>query len=78
MKEKNPKAELVRDLVEKNKEFSKKYNHVVDTNVKMLGEEYFTKKINEGLDIPVEIYSTAHTRSCKILYSLISAHLDKK
>lgn len=41
IKEKNPRAELVRDLAEANKRLSHKYNHLVDTNVKMLGEEYF-------------------------------------
>lgn len=45
MKEENPRAEAIRDLVSANKALTTKYNHVVDTNVKMLGEEYFIKKI---------------------------------
>ena len=78
MKEKNPSAEMVRDLIKENKALTTKFNHIVDTNVKMLGEEYFTQKIAEGYDIPVEIYSTAHTRSCKRIYKLIGNYLDKK
>ena len=42
IKEKNPVAELVRELAVENKKFASKYNHIVDTNVKMLGEAYFT------------------------------------
>lgn len=42
LKGKNPVAELVRELNNQNKKFTTKYNHIVDTNVKMLGEAYFT------------------------------------
>ena len=36
-----PRADLVRKLKEKNKALQKEYNHLVDTNVKVLGNEYF-------------------------------------
>ena len=36
MKEHNPKIELVKDLIAKNKQLNKKYNHKVDTNFKLM------------------------------------------
>lgn len=78
LKEANPRAELVKDLKEENKDMMKKYNHLVDTNVKMLGDDYFVQKIKDGYDIPVEIYSTSHSRSCKIIYAFIAEQIKKK
>lgn len=70
VKEKNPRSEMVRELIDKNRKLTHKYNHIVDTNLKMIGEDYFQKKIAEGTDIPIEIYSTAHSHATKIIYRL--------
>ena len=78
MKEKNPKAQLVRKLKYYTKEMQGKYNHKVDTNVSILGEEYFARKLQQGFECPIEIYSTAHSRSTKIIYKLVDEYLKKR
>lgn len=35
----NPRADLVQELAAKNKVLKTKYNHLVDTNLKVLGKE---------------------------------------
>ena len=55
-----------------------KYNHIVDSNAKILGEEYFARKLQEGFECSIEIYSTAHSRSTKIIYKLVDEYLKKR
>ena len=78
LKEPVPKADLVKKLKEKNKTLQKEYNHLVDTNVKVLGNEYFARKVQEGYDVPIEIYSTAHSRSTKLIYEMIDEYLKRR
>ena len=78
LKEKKPKAQLVRLLKTRTNEMQGKYNHLVDTNVKILGEDYFARKLQQGFECPIEIYSTAHSRSTKIIYKLIDEYLKKR
>ena len=78
MKEKHPKAQLVRLLKGKTSKMQDKYNHLVDTNIKILGEEYFARKLQQGYEFPIEIYSTAHSRSTKIIYAFIDEYLKKR
>ena len=35
MKEEDPKAELIKQIVAANKAMNKKYNHLVDTNLRL-------------------------------------------
>lgn len=37
MDRKNPKAELIKEIKISNQEFRSKYNHLVDTNIKIIG-----------------------------------------
>ena len=78
MKEKRPKAKLVRLLKHHTNKMQDTYNHIVDTNVNILGEEYFERKLQQGLECPIEIYSTAHSRSTKIIYKLVDEYLKKR
>ena len=56
----------------------KEYNHLVDTNYKVMGNEYIAQKVQQGYEVPIEIYSTAHSRSTKIIYNMIDQYLTRQ
>ncbi len=74
----NPRAELVVELIAENKALRKKYNHVVDTNLKVMGDE-LTKKLAEN-DQPPEIllYTTTHLGSALQIHDFIVEYLQKR
>ena len=45
---------MVRDLVNKNKVIREKYNHIVDTNEKIIGEEKFAEIMRNRVEIKSE------------------------
>ena len=77
MKEKEPKAELVKEMAAKHKNLKKTYNHMVDTNVKIIGtqKDEANKLFEMGADVPVELYTTAHMGSAIVINDFIVEYL---
>lgn len=78
MKKETPAAELVQKLVELNKEMKKEYNHVVDTNHKVIGKENFAKTTNLLKLAKFELYTTRHLISGNLIYNFVSEYIDRR
>lgn len=78
MNEKNPRADLVQELAAKNKVLKNKYNHLVDTNIKVLGKEVVDNQAALKDEEPeIEIYTTMHLGSVKIIHDFLAEYLKK-
>ena len=70
-KEDQPKAELVQELVAANKLMRKEWNHLVDTNQKIIGVKNFASTTNLiGIE-KYELYTTRHLGSANLIYDYI-------
>jgi len=78
MKDKNPRAELVQELIVENKKLIEKYNHLVDTNQKIIGEENFKKVNNLIKSQPIELYTTKHVGSQHVIFDFLNEYLDRR
>ena len=66
--DRNPKIELVQEMIAANKKLNRKYNHLVDTNFKVLGEAKLMEAHQNDDSAPrIELYTTLHWGSMKII-----------
>ena len=77
MADQNTKIELIKEMIGFQKELKKKYNHLVDTNHKILGPEKLEKIAGQGIQMPVELVTTLHIGSASIICAGIGAFLKK-
>jgi|Transcript_16090 acetyltransferase-like isoleucine patch superfamily enzyme len=81
-KEKSPKAEILGELAQVSHDFKKKYNTLVDTNVRIIegkdGEEKAAIAIEQGAMPSVELYTTAHLASAHQIHNFIVEYLNRK
>lgn len=74
LNDRTSKIELVLEIAEKNKKLNAQYNHLVDTNVDLVGKKRARELIDQG-QCPIELYTTAHYISSKIILDFLSEHL---
>ena len=77
MKETSPRAELVQECAALNKIFNSKYNHLVDTNEKILGQN-FSKVTNLLKSQKIELYTTRHLVSAVVIYDFINEYIERR
>ena len=63
-------------LIEKNKKMKKDWNHLVDTNQKIIGNERWNKTKNLISIEKYELYTTRHEGSAQDIYDYISKYLS--
>ena len=68
----------MQDLVAKNKTLKNEFNHLVDTNQKIIGNENFKKVTNVFSIAKYEVYTTLHALSAQDIYDYIGVYLDKR
>jgi len=56
----------------------KEYNHVVDTNHKVIGKENFAKTTNLLKLAKFELYTTRHLISGNLIYNFVSEYIDRR
>lgn len=76
MSDRTTKIELVTEIMEMNKKMTAKYNHLVDTNATVIGADKAEKMIEQG-NCPIELYTTLHLGSSRLIFNLISEYLSK-
>ena len=76
MEKKKPRAEMMQELIVKNKSLKYKYNHLVDTNLKIVPS--MSKSTIIADDDDVFLYTTKHRRSAICIYELIIKYADRQ
>lgn len=63
----NTKIELVKEMIGYQQALKKKYNLLVDTNYKILGDLKLKELADHGIDIPVELMTTLQIGSASLI-----------
>ena len=86
MKEKVPRAKIVRDVRQTNRKLTRKYNTLVDTSYSIQGikVEKRAKKLKDSKqydsddELDIELYTTMHRVATQKIYDMIKEYLQRK
>ena len=86
MKQKSPRAKIVREVKATNRKFTRKFNNDVDTNLKVQGIKLDkpAQKLKDAAkkdsddDLDIELYTVKHRDAAQDIHDMITKYLKKR